>query len=152
MPICYFVNKSSAAKKAKMEENEDDIKLDGYEEAYAERVKDDFSDDFYKELNMMYLRDLYIRSKKEYEFFRTMINAMSYDEEKLSDDYCKYFKKNLRMRIQILEDTIDVHLNIIGGLERFMDKTYLYKLAVLDINEELVKDKDPRCMRLNEIT
>jgi hypothetical protein len=47
----------------------------------------------------MYLRDLYIRSKKEYEYFRTMINAMSYDEEKLSDDYIKYFKKNLRMRI-----------------------------------------------------
>ena len=100
----------------------------------------------------MYLRDLYIRSKKEYEFFRTMINAMSYDEEKLSDEYCKQFKKNLRMRIQILEDTIDVHLNIIGGLERFMDKTYLYKLAVLELNEELVKENDPRCMRLNEIT
>ena len=56
------------------------------------------------------------------------------------------------MRIQILEDTIDVHLNIIGGLERFMDKTYLYKLAVLELNEELVKENDPRCMRLNEIT
>ena len=153
MPICYYVNKSSAAKKAKMEENDDTtFKTDGVDEAYAERVKDDFSDDFYKELNIMYLRDLYIRSKKEYEFFRTMINAMSYDEEKLSDDYCKFFKKNLRMRIQIIEDTIDVHLNIIGGLERFMDKTYLYKLAVLDINEELVKDNDPRCMRLNEIT
>lgn len=99
MPICYFVNKSSAAKKAKMEENTDDLHIDGFDEAYAEQVKDDFSDDFYKELNIMYLRDLYIRSKKEYEFFRTMINAMSYDEEKLSDDYCKYFKKVLRMRI-----------------------------------------------------
>lgn len=82
-----------------MEENVDDLMIDGVDEAYAERVKDDFSDDFYKELNIMYLRDLYIRSKKEYEYFRTMINAMSYDEEKLSDDYIKYFKKNLRMRI-----------------------------------------------------
>lgn len=36
MPICYFVNKSSAAKKAKMEENVDDLHIEGYEEAYAQ--------------------------------------------------------------------------------------------------------------------
>jgi hypothetical protein len=81
-----------------------------------------------------------------------MINAMSYDEQKLTDDYIKQFKKSLRRRTQIIEDTIDVHLNSIGGLERYMDRTYLYKLSVLEINEELVKDKHERCMRLNEIT
>jgi hypothetical protein len=41
---------------------------------------------------------------------------------------------------------------MIGGLERYMDRTYLYKLAVLEVNEELIKTKDKRCMRLNEIT
>jgi hypothetical protein len=81
-----------------------------------------------------------------------MINAMSYDESKLSDEYIKQFKKNLKRRIQIIEDTVDVHLFKIGGLERYIDKTYLYKLSVLEINEELVKDKHERCMRLNEIT
>jgi hypothetical protein len=93
----------------------------GNDDELKAAIADDHSDDIYKELNTRYLRDLYIRSKKEYDYFRTMVNAMSYDEEKLSDDYVKYFKKNLRMRIQIIEDTIDVHLNIIGGLERFMD-------------------------------
>lgn len=126
--------------------------MDEIDHEYADRIKDDFSDDFYKELNIQFLRDLYIRSNKEYEFFRTMINAMSYDEEKLSDEFIKHFKKSLRRRTQIIEDTIDVHLNSIGGLERYMDKTYLYKLSVLEINEELVKDKDKRCMRMNEIT
>lgn len=152
-PICWFINKSSAAKKAKAEEDMDELVIEGaFDQEYADKVKDDFSDDFYKELNIMFLRDLYIRSKKEYEFFRTMINAMSYDEEKLSDEYCKFFKKSLKMRTQIIEDTIDVHLNMIGGLERYMDRTYLYKLAVLEVNEELIKTKDKRCMRLNEIT
>jgi hypothetical protein len=58
------------------------------EEAMAikNQLSDDFSADFYKELNIHYLRDLYIRSQKEYELFRTMVNAISYDVEKLSDE------------------------------------------------------------------
>lgn len=62
MPICWFVNKSSAAKKAKAEEDMDDLQINGADQEYADLVKDDFSDDFYKELNIMFLRDLYIRS------------------------------------------------------------------------------------------
>jgi DUF438 domain-containing protein len=36
------------------------------------QLADDHSDDIFKELNIRYLRDLYIRSKKEFEQFRTM--------------------------------------------------------------------------------
>jgi hypothetical protein len=45
-----------------------------------------------------------------------------------------------------------VHLNLIGGLETYMDRTYLYKLAVLDLNEEKLKEKDSKCLRMNDIT
>ena len=60
----------------------------------------------------------------------------------MSDDYAKEFKRKLKQRVLDLEDTIDVHLNLIGGLEKFMDKNYLYKLAVLDANEEKIALKD----------
>ena len=56
------------------------------------------------------------------------------------------------MRIQIIEDTIDVHLNLIGGLETYMHRTYLYKLAVLDLNEEKLKEMDSKCLRMNDLT
>lgn len=52
-----------------------------------------WSDDIYKELNIKFLKNLYIRSTKEFELFRTMFNAISYDPSKLSDDEAKYFKK-----------------------------------------------------------
>jgi hypothetical protein len=35
-------------------------------------------------------------------------------------------------------------LNLIGGLETFMDKTYMYKLAVLEENEEKIPMKDKK--------
>ena len=98
------------------------------------QLADDFSNDFYKELNIHFLRDLYIRSQKEYELFRTMVNAISYDVDKLDDEQAKQYKKCLKMRVQAIEDTIDVHLNMIGGLEKYMDRSYLYKLAVLYLN------------------
>lgn len=50
-----------------------------------------------------------------------MFNAISYDQEKLNDEYAKHFKKKLKNRINNIEDTIDVHCNLIGGLERWMD-------------------------------
>jgi len=103
-------------------------------------------------MNVHFLRSLYIRSKKEFELFRTMFNALSYDQSKLSDDEAKIFKKKLKNRILNIEDTIDVHLNLIGGLEKFMDRNYLYKLAVLDANEEKIGLKDERCMRLVDLT
>jgi hypothetical protein len=103
-------------------------------------------------LNIHFLKDLYIRSQKEYELFRTMVNAISYDTEKLSDEMAKQFKKCLKLRIQNIEDTIDVHLNMIGGLEKYMDKSYIYKLAVLALNEEKIVQADPRCQRLVDIT
>jgi len=111
----------------------------------------DSSDDIYKEFKIPGLRDLYIRSSKEYEVFRTMINSVSYDQEKLSDDYAKHFKKKLKQRLLNIEDTIDVHLNNIGGLERFMDRSYVYKLAVLLANEEKVAKYSSRTLRMVDI-
>ena len=43
------------------------------------------SDDFYKEMNVRYLKAIYVRSKKEFEQFRTLFNAGKYDKEKLPD-------------------------------------------------------------------
>ena len=48
-------------------------------EALEMLVAEDFSDDIVKELNIRYLRTFYIRAHKEYELFRTMVNAISYD-------------------------------------------------------------------------
>lgn len=42
----------------------------------------------------------------------------------------------------MIEDTIDIHLNLIGGLEKFIDRSYIYKLLVLEHNEERIKMKN----------
>ena len=77
-------------RKAKQEEQaEEELPPEGDDEeamALKNQIADDFSADFYKELNIHFLRDLYIRSQKEYELFRTMVNAISYDTEILSDE------------------------------------------------------------------
>lgn len=41
-----------------------------------------------------------------------------------------------------------MHLNLIGGLERWMDKTYLFKLAALEANEEKIALRDPKSQRM----
>lgn len=102
-------------------------------------------------MNIRSLRDLYIRSRKEFEQFRTVFNAISYNQEKLTDDQAKHFKKKLKNRINNIEDTIDVHCNTIGGLERWMDQSYIYKLAALELNEEKVALKNEKCMRLVDL-
>lgn len=33
-----------------------------------------------------------------------------------------------------------------------MDRNYLYKLAVLDLNEERLKEKDEKCLRMIDMT
>ena len=119
---------------------------------FKKAIQEDHSNDIYKEMNVAGLKSLYIRSHKEYELFRTMVNALSYDQEKLSDDYAKHFKKKLKLRIRNIEDTIDIHLNLIGGLEKFMDKSYLFKLKVLELNEEKIQLKDEKCLRLIDFT
>jgi len=109
------------------------------------------SHDIYREFNVEYLRNLYVRSKKEFEMFRTMFNAGSYDQEKMDDDQAKYFKKKLKNRVVDIENTIDIHCNLIGGLERWMDQSYMYKLAALEANEEKISMKDDTCMRLIDL-
>jgi len=152
MPIVWWYQAEQARIKAKIEDDQEEEVQDPEHAEFAIQVSENFSDDIYKELNIVFLRDLYIRSKKEYEQFRTMINSISYDVHKLSDEYAKNSKKILKMRIQIIEDTIDVHLNLIGGLEQYMDRTYLFKLAVLDLNEERLRHKDGKCLRMNDLT
>jgi len=109
------------------------------------------SDDYYKELNIRYLKAIYVRSKKEFEQFRTLFNAGKYDKEMLPDQDAKYFKQKLKNRVSHIEDTIDVHCMLIGALERWMDQTYMYKLAGLEANEEKIQLKDPECLRLVDI-
>ena len=60
---------------------------------------DDHSDDFFKELSIASLKNHYVRANKEYEMFRTMLNALSYDEALLSEDQAKFFKRRLKARI-----------------------------------------------------
>ena len=103
-------------------------------------------------MKIKFIRDLYIRANKEFELFRTMHNAISYDQEKLSDDDAKHFKKRLKQRIRSLEDTIDLHLNLLGCLEKYMDKSYLYKISLLELNEEKLKAKDPKVLRMVDIS
>jgi hypothetical protein len=119
---------------------------------YLKAIANDFSDDIYKELKIHGLKNLYIRAHKDYELFRTMVNAISYDQELLTDEYAKHHKKKLKMRVQNLEDTIDVHLNLIGALEKYMDRSYMYKIAVLEANEEKVQAKDDKVLRMVDIT
>lgn len=108
----------------------------------------DHSDDIYKELSIKWLKNLYVRANKDWEIFRTMLNSLSYDQEKLTDDGALFFKQKLRTRLANIEETIDIHLNSMGGLENNTDKTYIYKLAVLAANEEKIKQKDPTCQRM----
>jgi len=116
--------------KKKRRDIDDDEDVGGDEEAnlFMQQNQDDHSDDFYRELSIGRLRDHYLRANKEYEQFRTMANALSYDDDMLTEDQCKFLKKTLKERIQMIEDTVDIHLNLIEGLERFMERSYMYKL------------------------
>jgi hypothetical protein len=68
----------------------------------------------------------------------------------LTEEAAKSFKKTLKYRIQMIEDTIDIHLNLIGGLERYLERSYIYKLRVLLTNEQTLRDKDERALRLTD--
>lgn len=140
IPCCRVCKDQKNKKSARdYEEGITPFKSTGKDDfGYNRAISADFSDDIYKELRIDGLRSMYIRAHKDYELYRTMVNAISYDQEKLSDEYAKHHKKKLKMRVQNMEDTIDVHLNSVGALERFMDRSYMYKLAVLEANEEKV--------------
>ena len=114
-------------------------------------AKEDQSDDFYREINMGCLKDHYVRVSKEYEQFRTMANALSYDDDMLTEEQCKFLKKSMKERIQMIEDTVDIHLNAIQGLERFMDRSYMYKLQVLRANEDKIKAANEKTLRIREL-
>ena len=111
---------------------------------------EDSSDEIYREMTIECLKAHYVRANKEFEQFRTMINALSYDEEKLTEDQAKFLKKSLKGRIQMIEDVIDIHLNQIHGLERFIEKSYIYKLEVLIANIDLLRAASPKILRLDD--
>ena len=48
----------------------------------------------------------------------------------------------------MIEDVIDIHLNQIHGLERFMEKSYIYKLEVLIFNIDVLIAANPKILRL----
>jgi len=79
-----------------------------------------------------------------------MLNSLAYDDSMLSEEAAKAFKKTLKARIHMIEDTIDIHLNLIGGLERYLERSYIYKLRVLLSNEDVLRSKDPRALRLTD--
>lgn len=79
-----------------------------------------------------------------------MLNSLCYDDSMLTEEAAKSFKKTLKYRIQMIEDTIDIHLNLIGGLERYLERSYIYKLRVLLTNEQILRDKDERALRLTD--
>jgi len=50
-----------------------------------------------------------------------MINSLNYDEpHMLSEELTSYYRNNIKARIHGIEDAIDIHLNLIGGLHRFL--------------------------------
>jgi hypothetical protein len=76
-----------------------DVKKNKYTAYDSFENNEDHSDDFLKEMKISALKNLYIRAHKEYEVFRTMVNANSYDQETLDDEKAGYFKQKLKMRI-----------------------------------------------------
>jgi hypothetical protein len=148
MPILFWLDLQKEKAKAQQEEEEDA----GGDAEYQAAIAEDFSADILKELKISFLKTLYIRAQKEFELFRTMVNAISYDQEKLSDDEAKHFKKRLKQRIRAIEDTVDLHLNLIGGLETYMEQSYMYKLLLLELNELKIKAKDPKVIRCVDVT
>jgi hypothetical protein len=137
-------------KKGRKDIDKDDDDGGGDEEAqlFKQMVTADSSDEIYREMSIECLKDHYVRANKEFEQFRTMINALSYDEEKLSEEQAKFLKKSLKGRIQMIEDVVDIHLNQVHGLERFMEKSYMYKIEVLIANIDLLREANPRIIRL----
>jgi hypothetical protein len=61
------------------------------------------------------------------------------------------FKRRLKLRIRCIEDVVDMHLNLIGGLEKFMDRSYLFKLSVLELNEDKVIKRDSKALRMVDL-
>lgn len=51
----------------------------------------------------------------------------------------------------MIEDTIDIHLNLIGGLEKHLERSYIFRLEVLLANEDILKEKDPLSLRLTDV-
>ena len=41
-------------------------------------------------------------------------------------------------------------MNVIGGLEKYIEENYMYKLRVLEANEERIQKKYPRSQRLTD--
>ena len=80
-----------------------------------------------------------------------MVNAGAYNKDDLSADLASSFKSKLKKRISHIEETVDVHLNIIGGLRRNLARPYIYKFGVLTANEHLIRQKDSSSQRMVDV-
>ena len=67
IPLVWWYQAEKERIRAKIEEDEEEEVKDPEQAEFTVDVAENFSDDIYKELNIVFLRDLYIRSKKEYE-------------------------------------------------------------------------------------
>jgi len=65
----------------------------------------------------------------------------------LSESQATFYKKSLKTRVRLIEDTIDIHLKVIGGLERYIvePKGYMHKMRLLEANEEKIHKKYVYC-------
>ena len=161
--ICYLVwalvirsildclDRAEERRRRAADEEEEEQGGDAEAEKFRSMMAEDASDDFYREVTIKSLKDHYVRANKEYEQFRTMANALVYEEGRLTEHQAKLLKKALKMRIQAIEDAIDIQLNGIGGLEPYLERSYMVKLRALEANGEKVLEKDPRRQRLTDV-
>ena len=58
----------------------------------------------------------------------------------LSPDLASFYKKKLYSKIVMIQDTIDIHMHSLGIANIYLEKSYIYKLAVLEANEKRLRE------------
>lgn len=80
-----------------------------------------------------------------------MLNSLSFEDPHMfSKDLANYYREKLKMRLHGIEDVVDIHLNLIGGLNKNLERSYMYKLAVLEANEEKITKSEEYCLRMHD--
>lgn len=95
-----------------------ELELQAHRDETEQEQGPQLSFDIYREMSITSLKTYYIRSHKDFELFRTLINSYSYSDgpEIMTPELARFYKKRMRIRTQYIEDAIDLHLNAIGAL------------------------------------